>query len=151
MKDLNLRFTVDEHMFVAPGQFLTGKQIKEMAKIPADVDLFLVVRGYEDELIDDAKVVNMARPGVERFVARRRHEQEIIINGRLVKFPSHTISYEEVVRIAFPKPVTNNPEIGYTVVFAHGPEQNPKGILPPGAVVSVKHNMKFDVTPTHKS
>ena len=151
MKDLNLKFSVNEHLFVAPGQFLTGKQIKEMAKIPAYVDLFLVVPGYMDELIDDEKVVNMARPGVERFVARKRHEQEIIVNGPRAKFPGHTISYEEVVRIAFPRPVTNHTEIGYTVVYAHGPEQNPKGILPPGAVVSVKHNMKFDVTPTHKS
>lgn len=151
MKDLNLRFTVDEHMFVAPSQFLTGKQIKEMAKIPADVDLFLVVPDYMDELIDDKKVVNMARPGVERFVARKCQEQEIIVNGRRMKFANCEISYDEVVRLAFPRPATQHADRGYTVVYSHGPEKNPKGILPPGAVVSVKHNMKFDVTPTHRS
>lgn len=146
-----LKFSVNEHVFIAPSQFLTGRQIKEMAKISADVDLFLVVPGYMDELIDDEKVVNMARPGVERFVARKRHEQEIVINGRRMKFANGEISYDEVVRLAFPKPANTHTERGYTVVYAHGPEKNPKGILPPGAVVYVKHNMKFDVTPTHKS
>jgi hypothetical protein len=146
-----LKFTVNEQIFIAPSQFLTGKQIKEMAKIPADVDLFLVVPGYMDELINDEKVVNMARPGIERFVARKHMEQEIIVNGRRMKFANDNISYDEVVHLAFPQPASQHAERGYTIVYANGPEKNPNGILPPGAVVYVKHNMKFDVTPTHKS
>jgi hypothetical protein len=78
-------------------------------------------------------------------------EQEIIVNGRRMKFANDNISYDEVVHLAFPQPASQHAERGYTIVYANGPEKNPNGILPPGAVVYVKHNMKFDVTPTHKS
>ena len=146
-----LKFSVNEQLFIAPSQFLTGKQIKEMAKINSEDNLYLVVPGFEDELIDNEKVVNLARPGVERFISRKQMDQEIIINGRRIQYLNEKIKYEEVVLLAFPNQSKGNAERGYTVVYSDGPSKNPKGILPPGAIVFVKHNMKFDVTPTHKS
>lgn len=146
----NLKFVVNGKQFVSPHQFLTGLQIKEMALVPPDTDLFLVVPGYEDELIGNETPVNLARPGIECFLSRKRGDQQIIVNGTIKLFRKPVISYDEVVLLAFPQS-QNNPDVGYTVNYSHGPHQNPSGILPPGAKVVVKHNMKFDVTATHKS
>ncbi len=150
MKKKDFMFFVDQKKLVTEEQFLTGKKIKELANIPSDKELFLVVPAFQDELIDDEKVVNFARPGVERFITRPKGCQEIIVNGQLKHYPQEMISYDDVVKIAFPK-VIGNGEVGFTVTYSDGPEQNVEGIMVRGKSVFVKHLMKFNVTATHKS
>lgn len=147
------KLSIDDTLIEVTDQFLSGLQIKELANVPQDYDLFLVVPGYQDELISDDTLVNLARPGVERFLSRPKGAGiTIIVNGipRSHTHPATSISYEQVVTYAFPKGEFN-PNTGYTVTYCDGPSRNPEGILVKGASVSTKSHMRFDVTATHKS
>ena len=57
-------FSVDGRPYSTEHQFLIGEQIKRMAGVPAEFELYLVIPHFQDELIEDNKTVNFARPGV---------------------------------------------------------------------------------------
>lgn len=150
MHKKNFRFSVDNKELQTEHQFLVGREIKQMAGVPADFELFLVVPGYEDELIDDENTVNFARPGVERFVSRRPHAGVVLIVNAMPKpFDKPVITYEEVVVLAGFNP--NDAQKGYTVTYEKGPRENPRGDMTPGSTVKVKDKMKFNVNATIKS
>jgi hypothetical protein len=75
------------------------------------------------------------------------HENEIniIVNGRPRKVTGPSISFEQVVTLAF-NPVP--PNAFFTVTWSHG---NQAGSLTPGKSVSIQNGMKFDVTETGQS
>lgn len=147
------KLSIDNILVEVTEQFLLGQQIKQLAKVPLEKDLFLVVPGYQDELITNEMSVNLARPGVERFVTRSHGSGiTIIVNGIPCSHthPATSISYEQVVKYAFPD-AEFNPNKGYTVTYCDGPSRNPEGILVMGTSVATKQHMRFDVTATHKS
>ena len=148
-----LKLSIDNTQIETSEQFLTGLKIKELVNVPIDHDLFLVVPGYQDELIENDTTVNLARPGIERFLSRPHGSGiTIIVNGipHSHTRPATTINYEQVVKYAFPTAEFNSTK-GFTVTYCDGPSQNPEGILVMGASVVTKQNMRFDVTATHKS
>lgn len=148
-----LKLSVDNHPFEIEEQFLTGLQIKERAGVPVENDLFLVVPGYQDELIENEQTVNFARPGVERFVSRKKGTGiTLIVNGAPVSHtaPATRVTYEQIVKYAFPSRGDEG-KVAYTVTYCDGPAQNEEGILVSGSSVFTKSHMRFDVTPTHKS
>ena len=150
MAKKKFNFLVANKPYFTEQQFLTGAQIKAMADIPAEYQLYMTAPHMRDELIEDDRVVNFALPGVEKFDARKPHEGiEIIVNGSLIPYSSPTISYEKLGEIVYRGSTTDKQ--GYTVVYKDGPDQNPEGVLSKDSVVFVKHNMKFDVTRTHLS
>lgn len=73
------------------------------------------------------------------------HEVNIIVNGRPKKVPGPSISFEEVVALAF-NPVP--PNAFFTVTWSHGHRD---GSLTPGHSVAVENGIKFDVTETGQS
>jgi len=74
---------------------------------------------------------------------------EIIVNGKPRPWKEDTISYLQVVDLAFPPP--HGPLEVFTVQYSHGPKENPQGTLVEGQTVHVKSGMVFDVTRTYKS
>lgn len=148
-----LKLSIDNTLLEVSTQILTGLQLKELSNVPSDYDLFLVVPGFDDELIGNDLPVNLARPGIERFVSRPHGSGiTIFVNGAPYSHtrPATSINYEQVVKYAFPDALFN-PQKGYTVSYCDGPGVNPEGILVMGASISTKHHMRFDVTATHKS
>jgi hypothetical protein len=74
------------------------------------------------------------------------HEFNIIVNGRPKRVPGPTISFEQVVALAF-NPVP--PNAIFTVTWSHG---NQGGSLTAGGKpVDLQNGMKFDVTETGQS
>jgi hypothetical protein len=75
------------------------------------------------------------------------HEKEItiIVNGRPKKVTGPSISFEQVVALAF-DPVP--PNAFFTVTWSHGHQG---GSLTAGHSVPVQNGMKFDVTETGQS
>lgn len=69
----------------------------------------------------------------------------IIVNGRPKKVSGPSISFEQVVALAF-NPVPSN--AFFTVTWSHG---NEGGSLTPGKSVPIKNGTKFDVTETGQS
>lgn len=71
---------------------------------------------------------------------------DIVVNGRPRTFRGQKISYDEIVRLAFPEGIF---DVLYTVSYA-----NPRGrdgTLAPGQDVSVKDGMSFNVGKTNRS
>ena len=73
----------------------------------------------------------------------------IFVNTTPHRVAKDEISFEEVVKLAFPTtPPGSN--VGFTVLYQRG-HGNKDGTLVPGQVVKVKDGMIFDVTPTDLS
>jgi Multiubiquitin len=84
--------------------------------------------------------------GKEKIRMSEQHNEfHIIVNGRPKKVPGPSISFEQVVALAF-NPIPLN--AFFTVTWSHG---NHGGSLTPGKSVDLQNGMKFDVTETGQS
>lgn len=72
----------------------------------------------------------------------------IIVNGRPREVTGNKITYEEVVKLAFPDDASNQ-DSDYTVAYAnpHGKD----GTLVAGQETTVREGMVFNVTKTNRS
>lgn len=73
----------------------------------------------------------------------------IIVNGREVTVPKEELSFDELVKLAFPNS-TPGPNKIFTVTYRRG-HGNKEGTLAPGQSVKIKDGMIFNVTETDKS
>ena len=81
------------------------------------------------------------------------HEKiyKILVNGTEYAIPTNVVTYDEVVKIAFPNDPTN-PDTLYSVTYEHAESKPHKGTLGRGGQVEAKeHGTEFDVTPTGRS
>ncbi len=74
----------------------------------------------------------------------------LIVNGREKEWNEETISFEQVVILAFGT-YQQNGRTAYTVTYTRGNNDKPQGSMVAGDVVKVKHKMIFNVTATDKS
>lgn len=75
---------------------------------------------------------------------------QLIVNGRPKPWTEKTITFEQVVVLAFGT-YDPNPNKVYTVTYDKGPRENPEGSMVKGSKVYVKDKMIFNVTATDKS
>ena len=77
------------------------------------------------------------------------HEKKykIVVNGVPTTVEEEVLSFDEVVRLAFPEP---NPETIYSVTFEKAKEPK-EGELLPGQSVTIKEGTEFDVDDTGRS
>ena len=136
-------FFVDGTKYRTEYMLLTGSQIKQIANVPVEFALILVPPGHQEELIADDKPINLSRPGVEKFVTRKKVEEIVIlVNTSPKPYTRPVISYDEVVTLAGYTPGPNN---HYTVSYTNGPAANPSGDLYSGDTVHVQNMMSFSV------
>lgn len=76
--------------------------------------------------------------------------EQIIVNAQTVEWDKEKISFEEVVKIAFPN-VNENQMAIYIVTYSEWPKQNPKWHISLGEKVHVENNMEFTCTSTSQS
>ena len=75
-----LSFNVEDKPFTSDHQYLTGAQIKQLASLPKDSELFLTIsEPWKDEPISDNEQVDLARPGIEGFYIKKK--LKFIIEG----------------------------------------------------------------------
>ena len=148
----NLQLIVDGKNYEWPKQYITGRQIKELAGLQSDCELFLSIAGpWEDEKIEDDTKVDLARPGIEHFYSKELPVCiNIIVNGREKVWNKRTITFQEVVVLAF-NAYNDGARTCYTVTYKGGPKENPKGTMVFGDAVFVQNKMIFNVTATDKS
>lgn len=148
--DRSYRFFIDGQAQDWGAQRISGRTLKQLAGVDAQkYDIFLVVPGDDDELIEDRDLFDLARPGVEHFAAVEINIK-VFVNTQPVFVHSHTLSYWEVVHLAYPdaQPAPNS---HFTVTYAKGHEGNSLTNLVDGQHVRIKKGMHFNVTPTDKS
>lgn len=147
-----LQFFINDMPFTWYKQYIRGIQIRELGSIPAGDDIFLDIKeGWQDDQILDDEIVDLGRPGKEKFFSKPRpQELTIIVNARVHQWKQPDISFEQLVVLAFGS-YDNNPNKGYTVTYSRGWEPKPEGTMVKGSCVRVKNKMIFDVTATDKS
>ncbi|MGO9603120.1 MAG: multiubiquitin domain-containing protein [Candidatus Binataceae bacterium] len=121
-----------------------------LGKVEPGMELFREVTGdREDPEVPNGPELIHLRPD-EHFHTGKPKTYRIIVNGQAKVVTTKRVTYEEVVKLAYPNPPTG-PNVIYTVGYEDGPPKNPSGSLMPGGSVRVKDGMIFDVTPTDKS
>lgn len=147
----SFRFTVDGRRFEWGAPEITGRRLKMFAGVDPDgFDVWLEVRGQKaDMVIADKETAGLDDPGIERFYTAEI-SLTIIVNGRQRTVNKRSLSFIELVKIAFPD-TQPAPNTIFTVVFKNGPDENPQGSLVDGQIVALKDRMIINVTKTDKS
>ena len=71
------KFKVDNKEFEQGEAYITGAHIKSLVNAPAAYGVWLVVPGpTDDEEISDTEKVDLARPGVEKFITGPKQTTE---------------------------------------------------------------------------
>lgn len=144
-----VKIFIDQHAHQSPNP-TTGAALYALGKVEPGLELYREVTGDRE----DPEVSNGPGPvhlkEDEHFHSGKPKDYTIYVNGQEKTVTTKIVSYEQIVQLAFPTPVTG-PNIRYTVGYEDGPHKNPSGSLMPGGKVYVKDGMIFDVTPTDKS
>jgi hypothetical protein len=144
-----VKIFIDQEAYHSPNP-TTGSAMYVLGKVEPGMELFREVTGNREdpELPNGPEAIHLKED--EHFHSGKPKAYDIIVNGQQKTVTTKTVSYEEIVKLAFPDPITG-PNIIYTVGYEDGPHHNPSGSLMPGGKVKVKDGMIFDVTPTDKS
>lgn len=147
-----LHLTINGKKYEWNQEYITGTELRILGQIPVEEDIFLAIKKpWEDEQITNETKVNLARPEIEHFYSKGKNQKiTLIVNGRPKPWEEKTITFEQVVVLAFGT-YDPNPNKVYTVTFDKGPHENPHGTMVKGDKVSVKDKMIFNVTCTDKS
>jgi hypothetical protein len=131
---------------------ISGAEIRQLGNIPNEDEIFLALKKpWEDEIIRDDMQVNLTRPGIEQiYSVSKQFKVELIVNGRQKQWTEKTITFEQVVVLAFGT-YDPNPNRAYTVTYDRGPHENPEGSMSKGDKVFVKNKMIFNAAATDKS
>jgi hypothetical protein len=82
--------------------------------------------------------------------ATHPHTFHIIVNTRPKDWNEPTISFEQLIALAFANP-PSGPTVEFTITYSQGESPKHEGTLQPGQSVNVRDGMIFDVTATDKS
>lgn len=149
--DRSFRFQLDDESRDWGAQKITGMQLKQLAKVNAsDHDVFHLVVGGRDQIIEDNDAFDLGGHEVERF-ATREVEFEVFINTRPFVVHQRTMDFQAVVRLEHPDADFSNENVEYTVTYDKGPRSNRTGNLVAGQSVNIKGGMEFYVLLTDKS
>ena len=147
-----LKYSIDGKNFETDKQYIKGSQIRKQGNIPEDYEIYLDNKEpWDDDLIKDDEIVDLARPGKEKFYSKEKpFSVQLIVNLVSKSWTEKQISFEEVVRLAYGSYDSSEGK-GYTVTYDRGPHQNPEGSMVKGQSVFVKDKMIFNVKQTDKS
>lgn len=67
--DRSFRFKIDDADLEWPWACISGFVLRKLAKLPTNYNLWQEISGQHDRKISDTDVINLAEPGVERFVS----------------------------------------------------------------------------------
>ena len=144
-----VKIFIDQHTYHSPNP-TTGAALYVLGKVEPGLELFREVTGEREdpEVPNGPETVHLKED--EHFHSGKPKTYTIYVNGQEKTVTTKTVTYEQIVKLAFPNPIAGQ-NIIYTVGYEDGSHKNPSGSLMPGGKVYVKDGMIFDVTPTDKS
>lgn len=151
--DREFKLVLNDRQLVWGKPFISGAAVRVLGDFGPDRDLFLKVAGSPDRLIGAQDLVDLAAPGVEHLFTAEKTVQmwEITVNSRQEFVASNEVTFEQVVRLAYPDP---SPEtnVVYSVTYRHVASTPHAGELAAGGSVEVKHHGSiFNVARTIQS
>lgn len=66
--DRDFKFTIDNHQKAWGKPIISGKVLRTLANIQPGYALYLEVRGGQDKEIKNTDIVDLSKPGIERFI-----------------------------------------------------------------------------------
>jgi Multiubiquitin len=150
-KHHHVRIHIDERPYESPNP-TTGEALYKLGNAQPGYDLFREVRGdREDPIVEnDSEPVHLREDEHFHSGPAQPRKFTIIVNGQKKVVTARIVTFDEIVKLAFPMPPTGQ-NILYTVSYEDGPRRNPQGSLKEGQNVEVKNGMIFNVTATDKS
>lgn len=146
---LVVRVHIDKQLYESPTP-ATGAELYELAHIPTGVQLFKEGSNSDDDALiaSDGTSVELQNGDHFRTGKPERTGTTIYVNTDPVDWVRPQVSYEELVKLAFPDgPFDGNVRYSVTWTKPDGSE----GAVLRGGKVRVVEGMKFDVRNTDKS
>ena len=132
-----------------PRETVNEADIRAIGKVNDDLEIGL--DGDVDRVIERGADIPLDGKAVERIFTRQSTRTvTILVNGREKEVSRGRISFEALIPLAFPIPLTGS-NVSFTVTYRKGPDANPEGTLTAGHSVRVKNGMVFNVRATDKS
>ena len=150
-RDYKLTLNGDQLAWGKPA--IHGAALYGLAKTGAEEAVFLVVPGGKDRLVEPDELIDLTAPGIERFITARKPttEFEIIVNARPHVVAAQIVTYEEVVKLAFPGFQAQR-NIIFVMTYRRAASKPHAGNLGSGGRVEVeKTGTIFNVTKADKS
>src|SRR5208282_785355 len=144
-----VRIHIDENPHESPNP-TTGQELYKLGNVAPGLELYREVTGdREDPPIENGpETVHLKED--EHFHSGPPKEFTIIVNGRKKEVPTKTLSFDQLVALAF-NPVPVGPNVMFEITYRRGPHKKPEGTLTESGTVRIKDGMIFDVTETNKS
>jgi Multiubiquitin len=151
LTDRDFKFEVNSHESRWGKPIISGKVLATLAKPSPDEAVFLEVRGGADLLIEPTMLIDLNAPGVERFFTAPRPPIEIVIivNTRPRSVQGPSVTFEQIVEMAFPGPHEAN--VVFSMTYRKAASMPHAGELGANGVVSIKKGTVFNVTRTVQS
>lgn len=144
------KFTINGTSFIVYNQYILGAELKRLGNIPETEELFhKIASPHGDKVIQDEEEIDLATPGKEHFISKP-FSVTLIVNAKQKSWTKRTISFEEVIILAFGV-YDPNPNKVYTVTYSGGMPPKSEGSMIKGQTIRVKNKMNFDVSATDKS
>ena len=128
----------------------TGAALYALGNVQPGMELFREVTGDREDLEVDNGPEPVHLKQDEHFHSGPPKAYKIIVNGRKKEVSTKTLTFDQVVALAF-SPVPVGPNVQFSVTYRKGPPKNPEGTMTEGENVRIKDGMIFDVTETNKS
>jgi Multiubiquitin len=147
----HVRIHIDEKPHESPNP-TTGEALYKLGHVQPGLELFREVRGDKEDpvVLDEPEPIHLREDEHFHSGPTQPRKITIIVNGQKKVVTTRTVSFGEIVKLAFPAPPIGV-NILYTISYEDGPRVNPQGSLKEGGTVKVKEGMIFNVTATDKS
>jgi hypothetical protein len=149
LTDRDFKLTIEDDELRWGKPVISGTVLYGLAKPGEGEAVFLEVPGGEDRLIEHGELIDLTQPGIERFITARL-TFEIIVNSRPRTVNARTVTFEQIVQLAFPG--QHEPNVVFSMTYRHAASTPHGGELGAGGSVDVKKKgTVFNVTRTVQS
>lgn len=149
--DRDFKLTLNDSQIAWGKPAISGSDLYKLANVRNEQAVFLEVRGGTDKLIKLEEMIDLTASGIERFITAPlpTYEIEIIVNARPNVVSGPNVTFEQIVRLAFPG--AHNPNAVFSVTYRKAASAPPDGVMGAGSVIKIKKGSIFNVTQTDKS
>jgi hypothetical protein len=150
--DRDFKLTLNDRELRWGKPVISGTILYGLAKPGDGEGVFLEFPGGEDRLVERGELIDLSEPGIERFITapRRPPTFEIIVNSRPRTVNARTVTFEEIVQLAFPG--QHEPNVVFSMTYRHAASMPHAGEIGAGGSVDVKKKgTVFNVTRTVQS
>lgn len=144
-----VRIHINQKPYESPNP-TTGAALYTLGNVPAGLELYREVTGDREDADIENGTETVHLKEDQHFHSGPPKAYTIYVNGQKKVIATKTVTFDEIVKLAYPTPPTGD-NILYTISYEDGPPANPQGSLKEGGKVKVKNGMIFNVTATDKS